>query len=284
MTKLASAYIKYLANVKHRADKTIQNYELYLRRFLEFIKKQQIKSMEQVDEEQIHKYELYLRKQKFNAKTQNYHLIALRGFLRYLQIKKINCICSTRVNLIKIEKKPIEYAGIKDLADLLEAPLRIMACRIIQARDKAILEVLMCTGLRVSEMAVLRKSQVDFKKNYIVFTKGKHERVLFLSNQAKHWIEKYLKLRKDKLPYLFIGHDKAMQNRVKKEIQKGLSSRSIERIVKKYAQLAGIEKHVSPHTLRQNYVKKLLMQGKSIENIQKKLGNVSANFIDIYIQ
>ena len=282
MQKSIVLYIKYLTNVKRRADKTIQNYELYLRRFLAFAKARQINFIEELDEQKVQKYKQYLQKKKYNNKTINYHLIALRGFLKYLLMQKHACLCPTRVKLKQVEHKPVAYAGEKELSDLLEAPLKSELPRLIQVRDKAVLVLLICTGLRVSEIAILTKENIDFKKSELRIIQRKQERVLNLSNQAKHWLEKYLQMRKDDLPYLFISHDKATEARVNKKIQKGLSARSIERIVKKYAQSAGIDKEITPHSLRRNFVKKMLMQGKSTLQIQNKIGNISKNFLANY--
>ena len=285
INKLIKEFREYLEIEKNCAIKTVKNYEFYLNRFLDFTK---IKTCEQISIKNIKKFRLWLNRQKnqrgktIKKKTQNHYLIALRAFLKYLAKQDIKCVSPEKIELSKTEERIVEFLDQNDLKKFLNMPLNIKNANIIQKRDKAILELFFSTGLRVSELANLRKDRLNLKKDeFTIRGKGDKPRLVFLSNSAKKHLKNYLNLRTDISLFLFIRHDKASRrNQNKKE--KPLSPRSIERLVKKYAQAAGITKNVTPHTLRHSFATDLLSNGADIRSVQSMLGHSSITTTQIY--
>jgi site-specific recombinase XerD len=251
-----------------------------------------------ITHEEVRKYRLWLNRlidvhgDPLKKNTQNYHLIALRSFLKYLAKRDIKTLSAEKIELMKMPDRDVSFLDGSDLNRILEAPLTVRddsdnPNSIIQKyRDKAILELFFSTGLRVSELANLLKEDVNLTRDeFSIEGKGGKRRVVFLSEQAKHWIKKYLGLRKDMNPYLFVSHDKrtAPKKKSAKESQYDpLTTRSMQRIVKKYAKMAGITKPVSPHTLRHSYATDLLQNGADIRSVQAMLGHSSITTTQIY--
>jgi len=286
---LLTEFLEYLEIEKNRSPATIRNYNFYLSRFLDWSK---ISTPEQISAELVRKYRLFLNRLP-NSKsdsglkktTQNYHSIALRSFLKYLAKRDIKTLAPEKIELAKQEDRQIEFLEGSDLDKILEAPLLIKVSakkEIIKFRDKAILELLFSTGMRVSEMAKLKIESINLKKDdFPVRGKGSKIRVVFLSNQAKYWLQEYLKKRTDISPFLLVAHDFASQkNNEQKE--KPLTPRSIERIVQKYAKVAGITKKITPHTLRHSFATDLLKNGADIRSVQSMLGHSSITTTQIY--
>ena len=293
MDKIINQFLEYLEVEKGLSLITVKNYSFYLRRFAEFAKNQGASSPAKVSKDLVHKYRLWLNRLNLpagkagNAKgqglkknTQNYHLIALRGFLKYLVKNDIKSLEPEKVELAKQEQRRVDFLEGSDLERILEAPLKIELPEIIKKRDKAILELFFSTGLRVSELCKLKIENINLKKDeFTVRGKGAKLRVVFLSEEAKRAIEEYLKFRHDVNPYLFVSHDKAASGRGE---QAGLSPRSVQRLVEKYAKAAGITKEVTPHTLRHSYATDLLMNGADIRSVQAMLGHASITTTQVY--
>lgn len=282
MEKLIRQFLEYLEVERGRSINTIQNYDFYLRRFLEFAK---INSPSQTTLDLVRRYRLALNRQvnhlgkPLKKSTQNYHLIALRSFLKYLAKQDIKSLAPEKIELAKMPERQVEFLEGDDLDRLLEAPFKTTETKIIQLRDKAILELLFSTGLRVSELANLKKEQVNLKKDeFTIRGKGDKLRVVFLSNQTKYWLKQYLDARRDLSPSLFVRHDKAKG----KEEPGNLTPRSIQRLIKKYAKVAGITKKVTPHTLRHSFATDLLINGADIRSVQAMLGHASITTTQIY--
>jgi len=282
MKKLIQQFLEYLEVERGRSINTIQNYDFYLRRFLGFAK---IKSPAQITMNLVRRYRLWLNRQQdskeepLKKSTQNYHLIALRSFLKYLAKQDIKSLAPEKIELAKQPERQVEFLEGDDLEKLLEAPLKTKEAKIIQLRDKAILELLFSTGLRVSEAAKLKKEQINLKKDeFTIRGKGDKLRVVFLSNQTKHWLKQYLEARRDLSPSLFVRADKA---KGKKEPE-NLTPRSIQRLIKKYAKAAGITKTVTPHTMRHSFATDLLINGADIRSVQSMLGHASITTTQIY--
>jgi site-specific recombinase XerD len=289
-------YLEHLEIEKNRSPKTLENYAFYLGRFLEYLGTEQVPST--ITHEEVRKYRLWLNRlidvhgDPLKKNTQNYHLIALRSFLKYLAKRDIKTLSAEKIELMKMPDRDVSFLDGSDLNRILEAPLTVRddsdnPNSIIQKyRDKAILELFFSTGLRVSELANLLKEDVNLTRDeFSIEGKGGKRRVVFLSEQAKHWIKKYLGLRKDMNPYLFVSHDKrtAPKKKSAKESQYDpLTTRSMQRIVKKYAKMAGITKPVSPHTLRHSYATDLLQNGADIRSVQAMLGHSSITTTQIY--
>lgn len=289
--QLVREFLEYLEIEKGRSSTTVENYQFYLERFAQWLADNKSKSKpEQINQDIIREYRLWLNRLKdktganLKKNTQNYHLIALRSFLKYLAKRDIKTLSPEKIELAKISERSVEFLESSDLDKILEAPLGSKNSEIIKKRDKAILETLFSTGLRVSELANLKTDQINLKKDeFTIRGKGDKPRIVFLSNQAKYWIDQYLKLRKDDNPYLFISHDRAAKKRPKKEDQnEGLTPRSIQRLMEKYAKIAGITKHVTPHTMRHSHATDLLMNGADIRSVQAMLGHASITTTQIY--
>ena len=238
----------------------------------------------EADKKLVQKYRIFLNRLEsdngnLKKNTQNYHIIALRAFLKYLIKNDIKTLEPEKIELLKQHQRQVDFLDEKDLNQILEAPLKIKSEKIIQTRDKTILELLFSTGLRVSELANLKIENINLRKDeFSIRGKGGKIRLVFLSSEAKRWIKQYLKLRKDMNPYLFIAHDK-----IKKDInRKNLTPRSIQRIVQKYAKIAGLTKQVTPHTMRHSYATDLLMNGADIRSVQSMLGHSSIITTQVY--
>lgn len=294
---LLTEFLEYLEIEKNRSQATIKNYNFYLSRFISWAK---INEPAQISAELIRKYRLYLNRlpnpksdSGLKKNTQNYHSIAIRSFLKYLAKRDVKTLAPEKIELAKQEDRQIEFLEGSDLNKLLEAPLlqapksnlqkKSNSKETIKFRDKAILELLFSTGMRVSEMTKLKIEDVNLKKDdFPVRGKGGKIRVVFLSNQAKYWLQEYLKKRSDLSPYLLISHDPAsIKNKTEKE-EKPLTPRSIERLVAKYAKIAGITKKITPHTLRHSFATDLLKNGADIRAVQSMLGHSSITTTQIY--
>ncbi|HCC22573.1 TPA: hypothetical protein DF272_00095 [Candidatus Falkowbacteria bacterium] len=294
-TKLETQITNFLEDLelaKGRTTRTVRNYDFYLRRFSGWLHEQKIHSPEKITLETIRQFRLWLNRLKDSKKdnleksTQNYHLIAIRSFLKYLAKQDIASLAPEKVELSRLPERQVDFLEGSDLDNILEAPLKSNVSPLIRLRDKAMLELFFSTGMRVSELAGLTRG-VNLKKEELsIRGKGGKIRVIFLSKQARYWIGEYLKLRRDKNPFLFKGHDKAAESRDHSVVDAkdyiGLTSRSIERTVQKYAKIIGINKKVTPHTLRHSFATDLLMNGADIRSVQSMLGHSSINTTQIY--
>ena len=285
MDKIINQFLEYLEVEKGLSLITVKNYSFYLKRFAEFAKEAGVTGPGKISKELVHKYRLWLNRPgkgggSLKKNTQNYHLIALRGFLKYLVKMDIKSLGPEKVELAKQMPRQVDFLEGSDLERILAAPLKIDLPDIIRKRDKAILELFFSTGLRVSELCRLKIENINLKKDeFTVRGKGAKLRVVFLSETARRWLEDYLKARRDMNPYLFVSHDKAASGR---EEQIGLTPRSVQRLVEKYAKVAGITKEVTPHTLRHSYATDLLMNGADIRSVQAMLGHSSITTTQVY--
>jgi site-specific recombinase XerD len=274
------SFLEYLEIEKNRSALTVRNYAFYLRRFLDWTG---VKNPSDINLEVVKKFRLHLNREERQGKplkksTQNYHIIALRSWLKYLAKQDVKTLAPEKLELAKIGERTVEFLEGSDLDRLLDAPLQIPNKKIIQTRDKAILETLFATGLRVSELVGLKRDNVNLNKDeFTVRGKGDKPRIVFLSNYSKYWLGEYLKLRQDTDPYLFIAHDRASQGE-----QTPLTARSVQRLVEKYSRAAGITKKVTPHTLRHSYATDLLQGGADIRSVQSMLGHSSITTTQIY--
>ncbi|MFH1286746.1 MAG: tyrosine-type recombinase/integrase [Candidatus Magasanikbacteria bacterium] len=287
-------FLEHLEIEKNRSDKTVQNYHFYLLRFLEW--HGESKSPVSITGEVVRKYRLWLNRlvdihgESLKKNTQNYHLIALRSFLKYLAKRDVKTLAPEKIELMKMPDRDVTFLEGSDLNRILEAPLTVNKDVdhnvFVMLRDKAILEMLFSTGLRVSELVKLKKENVNLKKEeFTVLGKGKKARVVFMSEQARHWVKKYLEARKDMNPFLFTSHDKRSKSMRKKDgdlEEMPLTPRTVQRIVQKYAKAAGITKPVTPHTLRHSFATDLLQGGADIRSVQSMLGHASITTTQIY--
>lgn len=279
-------FLEHLEIERGRSPKTIVNYDFYLRRFSEATK---IKNAEDITLEAVRTYRLWLNRQvdqlgdNLQKNTQNYHLIALRSFLKYLAKRDIKTLSPEKIELAKVPSRQIEFMDGSELQQILEAPLKDDSSPTIQLRNKAIVELFFSTGLRISELANLKISDVNLKRDqFTVRGKGSKLRIVFLNNQARKAIQDYLAKRNDPNPYIFVCHDRAANGRESVKEQECLTPRSIQRMIKKMAIIAGINKKVTPHVLRHSFATDLLNNGADIRSVQTMLGHSSITTTQIY--
>lgn len=292
MAKKLSSYLRpfleYLEIEKGRSPLTVRNYDFYLQRFLDWAKDP---ATDEVTSELVRQFRLYLnrledpRRGPLKKSTQNYHLIALRSFLKYLARHDVETLAPEKIELAKQGAREPSFLDALDVERLLDAPSQSDAPDMLKVRDRAILELLFSTGMRVSELANLKKDQINLDRDeFSVRGKGDKVRVVFLSHQARHWLKEYLGKRDDESPYLFIRHDRASGpvGAHGDAPSSPITSRSIERLVQHYAAAAGIPKKVSPHTLRHSFATDLLMNGADIRSVQSMLGHASITTTQVY--
>jgi len=276
LNPLAEEFLQYLELEKGRSKKTIGAYRLSLEKFFGFA--EQIEP-QNITLDLIKKYRLWLNRINNNNKelkkiTQNYHLIVLRAFLKYLAKNGIATLPPEKIELAKIPERQVNFLEAEEIEQLLDFNpadnLRLL-------RDKAILELLFSTGLRVSELANLKRADINLKKDeFSVRGKGGKIRLVFTSGRAREAIKSYLARRVDPEPALFVSIPK------NKTALTRLTPRSIERMIKKYAVRAGITKKVTPHTLRHSFATDLLINGADIRSVQSILGHSSITTTQIY--
>lgn len=277
-------YLEHLEIEKNRSAKTLENYGRYLDRFLGFAK---VASANDITEDVIRSYRLYLNRLKdidgnpLKKITQNYHIITLRNFLKYLAKRGVRCVSAEKVELGKQEDREVTFLEANELGRLVSATEGESGLDAL--RDKAIISTLFCTGMRVSELCSLDREKVDVNGGEIsIRGKGSKIRLVFLSDQTKKDLSEYLKKRIDVDEAMFIRIPRT-KNALAKESDLRLTPRSIQRIIKKYATKAGIiGKNVSPHSLRHSYATDLLRNGADIRSVQALLGHSSVTTTQIY--
>lgn len=280
--KAKTNFLEYLEIEQNRSQKTIQNYDHYLTRLLDFAGDIEIKD---IDVELIRKWRLWLNRLGTNTSdelsktTQNYHLIALRSFLKYCAKRDIPALSADKVELARTVRKQVTFLNEDELARIFEQPdLQTLN----GVRDRAILELLFSSGLRVSELVGLDRDHINLKRlEFMVRGKGQKDRPIFISPEAAKWIEHYLGKRQDTAKPLFVRYSGHKQVDLSGNFQR-LTVRSVQRIVARAALLAGITKHVSPHTLRHSFATDLLMNGADLRSVQAMLGHSNIATTQIY--
>lgn len=277
-------FLEYCEIAQNKSLKTIENYKHYLKRFDDFLSENiQPKDLTL---KKIQNYRVFLNRvadekgRKLSIKTQNYHLISLRAFLKYLVKNDVETMAPEKIELGKIPERTVEFLTREELDRLFEA---VDKTKSVGLRNTAILETLYSTGLRVSELRSLNREQVDLKRReFMVRGKGKKPRIVFLSKKATEAIENYIKKRDDNFKPLFINSGKGMKADILDDEKRRLTTVSIENIVRKTALKAGIIKKVTPHTLRHSYATELLANGADIRSVQEMLGHSSITTTQIY--
>ena len=281
--KQITDFLEYLEVERGRSTRTIRNYDFYLRRFATWAKNP---APSVISRDLVHRYRLWLNRSltgrheaTMKKSTQNYHLIALRSFLKYLSRYDIASLPPEQIELSKQAIRSVEFLEADELDRLLAMPSK-SSSGLVALRDRAILELLFSTGLRVSELSVLKIEQVNLNRDeFSVRGKGDKPRVVFLSDQARDASKRYLDKRRDLSPFLFVSHDRAKKGR---EESGPLTPRSIERLVARYAVEAGITKRITPHTMRHTFATDLLRSGADIRSVQSLLGHASITTTQIY--
>ncbi len=288
--ELIGDFVEYLEIEKGRSKKTAENYQHYLERFLyiagELTGKDDNLEPSDINDELLRKFRLKLnrledeRGQGLEAITQAYHLIALRGFLKYLARRHIKSLDPSLVELPHIIRKQVTFLHYDEVESLLE---QIDTSTETGLRDRAIIELLFSGGLRVSELTRLNRDSINLvRREFLVRGKGSKDRPIFISEAAADWVEQYLNARTDSLAPLFLNNSRRTQAVDTSGDYRRLTPRSVERIVQKYAKMAGIVKHVSPHTLRHSFATDLLMNGADLRSVQAMLGHSDISTTQIY--
>ena len=282
MSELILDYIEHLEVEGGRSAKTAENYRLYLERFVEFTDDIKVGA---ITTEIIRKYRLWLNRYKNTAGddlatiTQSYHLIALRGFLGYLGQRNIETLAPNKIILPKVSRKQVTFLHYDEVERLISG---IDITSEAGLRDRAIVELLFSSGLRVSELINLNRDHINTKRReFMVRGKGQKDRPVFISEAAAGWVDHYLDVREDTLSPLFISYSKNVEPSTSGNFRR-LTARSIQRMISKYALLAGITKHVSPHTMRHSFATDLLMNGADIRSVQTMLGHSSISTTQVY--
>lgn len=272
-------FLEYTEIERGRAVKTVENYEHYLDRFFT---QMQIKDISDITEDRIREFRLWLNRQPgtsgtMKRRTQNYYLIALRAFLKFLRKRGIEGLNPERIELAKLPERHIDLISGQELERLIAAADGTDEKSL---RDRAILELLFSTGLRVSELCSL-DSDIDLSRDDLsVRGKGDKVRVVFLSPAAKDSVRNYLKIRKDMEEALFVNIPPASKDA--KRTPTRLTPRGVQLIIKHYATKAGITKKVTPHVLRHSFATDLLSNGADLRSVQALLGHASINTTQIY--
>jgi site-specific recombinase XerD len=275
-------FLEYLEIEQNRSQKTIANYDHYLTRLVDFAGDIKVSD---IDPELIRKWRLWLNRLGTNVSdelqknTQNYHLIALRGFLKYCAKRDIPALAPEKIELARTRRKQVTFLNEDELGRLFSQPDITTETGL---RDRAILELLFSSGLRVSELVGLDKDHINLKRReFMVRGKGQKDRPIFISPAAAEWIEKYLDKRSDNTRPLFIRYSGRKSVDLSGNFHR-LTVRSVQRLVSRYALLAGITKHVSPHTLRHSFATDLLMNGADLRSVQAMLGHSNIATTQIY--
>jgi site-specific recombinase XerD len=297
--QLKREFLEHVEIEKGNSLKTVNNYDHYLSRFFQFAN---ISDPKDITDDKIREFRLFLNRQpgvkirgqqssNLKKNTQNYHLIALRSFLKYCMKRGVTSLSPDRIDLAKIKERSLDLISVEELNRLLNSPSKILEMnkkidKLKILRDKAILELFFSTGLRLSELCSLNRDLDLSKDEFSVRGKGEKVRVVFLSERAKDAIREYLKNRKDMEEPLFIQYSRNIKSNSKDVKSRGsemrLTPRSIERLVKDYAIVAGISKKVTPHIIRHSFATDLLSNGADIRSVQMMLGHANIATTQIY--
>jgi site-specific recombinase XerD len=278
LSNLKTQFLEYLEIEKGRSVKTVENYDRYLTRYLAFSK---VASPAKITEQSVREFRIHLNRQEGVAgtmkhKTQNYYMISLRAFLKFLRKRGIESLNPERIELAKVGQRDLDLITADELNRLMNGPKSDATVRGL--RDKAILELFFSTGLRVSELCALNRDIDLSRDEFSVRGKGEKVRVVFLSPAAKAAIRAYEAKRGDVDEALFIQMGKA--SKTAKDLR--LTPRSIERIVKKYAVKAGITRKVTPHVIRHSFATDLLENGADLRSVQALLGHQNIATTQVY--
>ncbi len=275
---LKTQFLEYLEIEKGRSVKTVENYDRYLTRFLA---RSKVTSPQKLTEPMVREFRLWLNRQPGTAggmkrKTQNYYLIALRAFLKYLRKQGIESLSPERIELAKVGGRDLDLITANELERLMAMP---KGDDLISLRDKAMLELLFSTGLRVSELCSLNADLDLSRDEFSVRGKGDKVRVVFISPSAKASISAYLKARGDMSEALFVSY--GLGGPKGKDLSR-ITPRSVERLVKRYAIKAGITRKVTPHVIRHSFATDLLENGADLRSVQALLGHANIATTQVY--
>jgi site-specific recombinase XerD len=281
-SKIKTDFLEHLEIEQNRSQNTIANYDHYLTRLEDFAGEIKVSD---IDSELIRKWRLWLNRLATNSgdelsrTTQNYHLIALRSFLKYCAKRDIKSLSPDKIELARTKRPQVTFLNEEELSRLFNQPDTKTESG---TRDRAILELLFSSGLRVSELVGLNRDDINLtRREFMVRGKGQKDRPIFISQEAAEWITNYLDKRKDLSIALFIRYSGNKKVDLTGNYHR-LTARSVQRLVSRYAKLAGITKHVSPHTMRHSFATDLLMNGADLRSVQAMLGHSNIATTQIY--
>ena len=275
---LKTQFLEYLEIEKGRSVKTVENYDRYINRFLNYAK---VKAPGQITEQMVREFRINLNRSEgvsgtMKKNTQNYHLIALRAFLKFLRKRDIESLNPERIELAKTSGRDLDLITADELNRIMKAP---QGDELSSLRDRAILELLFSTGLRVSELCNLDQDLDLSRDEFSVRGKGEKVRVVFLSPSAKKAVGEYLKKRGDMSAALFVSYGKG--NAKSRDLPR-ITPRSVERLVKSYAVKSGITRKVTPHVIRHSFATDLLESGADLRSVQALLGHANIATTQVY--
>lgn len=286
LDQLINNFLEYLEIEKNCSRLTIRNYRFYLSRFSQwFAARYPDASLKDLSVDIVRKYRVFLSNYSdekgltLKRITQSYHIIALRSFLRFLIRSDYSTLSPEKIDLPKGESKSLKFLERDHMRTLFNS---IDISNEKGLRDRAILELLFSTGLRVSELAKLNRDQINFDtREFGIIGKGGRARVVFVSDSAAFWITKYLEFRKDQFRPLFIRYAKHIDSENLGEKMR-LTTRSVERIIEKYVKAARLPIKATPHTLRHSFATDLLSNGADLRSVQEMLGHKNISTTQIY--
>lgn len=279
-------FIEHLEVERNVSRLTIRNYSHYLRIFIEWFHSQGHTDLTQITQDVVRSYRVYLARhiddigRTLSKRTQSYYIIALRSFLKFLVKNDQPVLHPEKIDLPKADAKQMQFLNIERIERLLNQPILSSKSGL---RDKALLEVLFSTGLRVSELVGLNREQVDVqKKEFGVIGKGRRPRVVFLSERAAYWVDRYLKSRPDNWDPVFVRNSGTKPELLADGGQMRLTTRSVQRIVDTYCRKAKLPIKISPHGIRHSFATDLLSNGASLRDVQEMLGHKNISTTQIY--
>lgn len=279
-------FLEHLEVERNVSRLTVRNYSLYLRRFATWLADHNCTDITKVDQDLIRQYRVFLSRYEdelgrtLSKKTQGYYIIALRSLLKWLVKNDVPVLHPEKVDLPKGESQHMKFLPIDKVEQLLAQPILSSKTGL---RDKAILEVLFSTGLRVSELVSLNRDQIDFKsREFGVIGKGRRPRVVFLSHRAADWLERWLVSREDQWRPVFVRFAGEKPDLLSDGEDMRLTTRSVQRLVDKYCRKAHLPIRVSPHGIRHSFATDLLSNGAGLRDVQEMLGHKNISTTQIY--
>jgi len=275
-------FLDWLDIEKGLVQKSQENYSRFLNKFTNWLKENNLEDLKphELSPAHIWNYRVHLsRKANLKKSTQNYYLIALRSLLNFFANRNIICLPSEKIKLVRNKgERQVKFLDLEQLKKLFNTP---NTSKINGLRDRAILEILFSTGMRISELISLNKNQIRIKSNTTelelsIIGKGGRVRTVYFSQRAIKWLKKYLDTRKDNNPELFINYY------YKKGSGRRLSSRAIEKSLKKYVIESGLPLTTTPHVMRHSFSTDLLNKGVDLRILQEFLGHKSILATQIY--
>lgn len=287
LDQLLIRYLEYLEVERQVSQYTIRNYHHYLKRFVEFLEERNLEKHPRViDQDLISQYRVMLSRyideqgKTLSRATQSYHVIALRSWLKWMIKRDIQVMAPEKIELPKAESRSLKFLSTEQIERLLEQP---KVATLPGLRDRAMLEVLFSTGLRVSELVRLNRDQINMeKREFGVMGKGRKLRLVFLSERATKWLERYENSRRDVWEPMFIRYAREKAPITSNGEKMRLTARSVQRLVEKYRKMARLPVPITPHGLRHTFATDLLSHGAGLREVQEMLGHKNVATTQIY--